>query len=35
MRTILVGDLHLTVQIILPMVEEKLTEFNCEQLILL
>ncbi|MGX6970871.1 metallophosphoesterase family protein [Vagococcus bubulae] len=35
MRTILVGDLHLTAQIILPMAEKKLKEFNCEQLILL
>lgn len=35
MGTILVGDLHLTARIILPMVEERLKEFNCEQLILL
>lgn len=35
MKTILVGDLHLTAQIVLPMVEEKLRLLECQQLVLL
>ena len=35
MRTLLVGDLHLTAQIILPMVEQKVKELGIKQVILL
>lgn len=35
MKTLLVGDLHLTGRIILPIVEEKIKELNCQRVILL
>ncbi len=35
MKTILVGDLHLTAQIVLPMVEQKVKELGIKQVILL
>lgn len=35
MNTILVGDLHLTAQVVLPMVENKLEEYNCNRIVLL
>lgn len=35
MRTLLVGDLHLKAQIILPMVEKKIRKFNCQRVILM
>ncbi|HEY0221435.1 MAG TPA: hypothetical protein VGC17_01285 [Lactovum miscens] len=35
MRTLLVGDLHLKMSLILPMVEEKVTELSCQRVVLL
>lgn len=35
MKTILVGDLHLTAQIVLPMVEQKVKELGIKRVILL
>ncbi|XOQ36230.1 MAG: hypothetical protein ACFWTQ_01605 [Lactococcus sp.] len=35
MKTLLVGDLHLKMSLVLPIVEEKSNEFNCQRVILL